>query len=101
MACQIRWNGCITFATHERTRIGKQTLKKVICRIAIRGRYYQGCFEKKMVKPSGRREVAEVEHKTRGISIQLACSSFSISEGYYYYQLKLGCDNAAYSRLAS
>lgn len=47
-----------------------------------------------MVKPSQRREVAEVAHKTRGISIQLACRAFSISEGCYYYQPKLGCDNA-------
>ena len=43
-----------------------------------------------MVKPSQRREVAEIAHKTRGISIQLACSTFSISDGCYYY----GCDNA-------
>ena len=47
-----------------------------------------------MVKPSQRREVAEVAHKTQGVSIQLVCRAFSISESCYYYQPKLGCENA-------
>lgn len=42
-----------------------------------------------MVKPSQRREMAEVAHQIKGMSIKLACKAFSISESCYYYSPKL------------
>jgi putative transposase len=47
-----------------------------------------------MVKPSQRREMAEVAHKIRGVSIKLACKAFCLSESCYYYQPKLDNENA-------
>ena len=46
-----------------------------------------------MVRPSRRREMAKRAVETRGISIELACKAFKISESCYRYQNKLDQDN--------
>lgn len=47
-----------------------------------------------MVKPSQRREMAHYAHRIKNVSIKLACKAFCISESCYYYQSKLGDENA-------
>ena len=47
-----------------------------------------------MVKPSHRKEMAVNVVKEKGISIRLACETFSISETCYRYQPKLSDENA-------
>ena len=46
-----------------------------------------------MVRPSRRREMAKRAVETRGVSIELACKAFRISESCYRYQKKLDQEN--------
>jgi len=46
-----------------------------------------------VVKPSQRKEMAQVAVATKGTSIRLACMAFSISESCYRYQPKLASEN--------
>lgn len=47
-----------------------------------------------MVKPSQRKEMAQWAADSKGVSIRLACATFSISEGCYRYQPLLSDENA-------
>ena len=47
-----------------------------------------------MVKPSQRKEMARLAVSTRGISIQLACSLFRVSQSCYRYKPVLSGENA-------
>ena len=42
-----------------------------------------------MVRPSHRREMAKKAVETKGVSIELACRAFKISESCYRYEKKL------------
>ena len=46
-----------------------------------------------MVSPSHRREVAKKAVETKGVSIELACRAFKISESCYRYERKLSEEN--------
>ena len=46
-----------------------------------------------MVKPSQRKEMAELSVSERGVSIRLACLAFGISETCYRYQARLKDEN--------
>ena len=47
-----------------------------------------------MVKPSRRREMAEMAVQQKGISLCAACAAFGISETCYRYQPRLCDENA-------
>ena len=46
-----------------------------------------------MVRPSRRREMAKKAVETKGVSIELACRAFKISESCYRYEKKLNEEN--------
>ena len=46
-----------------------------------------------MVRPSRRREMAKKAVETKGVSIELACKAFKISESCYRYEKKLNEEN--------
>ena len=46
-----------------------------------------------MVRPSHRREMAKKAAETKGVSIELACRAFKISESCYRYERKLNEEN--------
>ena len=46
-----------------------------------------------MVRPSRRREMAKIAVETKGVTIELACKAFKISESCYRYEKKLNEEN--------
>lgn len=54
----------------------------------------EGGFRKKVARPSLRKTYAKMAVKKRGVSIKLACKTFTISESCYHYHAKNNDINA-------
>jgi len=93
MAFKIRRDGCLTHEAYERARGRKPSSKKNVCRRKTKTRDSQGSHEKKVVKPSQRKEMALEVHDQYDLTISLVCDVFSISQTCYRYQPKLSAEN--------
>ncbi|WAJ70235.1 IS3 family transposase [Catenovulum adriaticum] len=69
-------------------------LKKMYAEERLKAEILKEAIEKKLVKPSRRRELAQKAVQNHSIAIKLACSLFGISETCYRYQAKLSDENA-------
>ncbi|MFC3156438.1 IS3 family transposase [Gilvimarinus japonicus] len=69
-------------------------LKKMYAEERLKAELRQEALEGKPVKPSQRKEMAQRAVERHGISIRLACATYSISESCYRYQPKLDGENA-------
>uniref|UniRef100_UPI0040484595 IS3 family transposase n=1 Tax=Rheinheimera sp. TaxID=1869214 RepID=UPI0040484595 len=69
-------------------------LKKMYAEERLKAEILKEAIEKKLVKPSRRRELAQKAVQTHSIAIKLACALFGLSETCYRYQAKLSDENA-------
>ncbi|NMG34553.1 IS3 family transposase [Azoarcus sp. TTM-91] len=68
--------------------------KKMYAEERLKAEIVNEALEKKVVKPSRRREMAHQAVQQRGASIRVACAAFGISETCYRYQAKCSAENA-------
>jgi len=68
--------------------------KKMYAEEKIKAKIVKEALEKKVVKPSHRREMAKLANKDFSVSICISCNAFGISESCYRYQAKLSTENA-------
>jgi len=71
----------------------KSASQKDVCRSPSSKGNPSGSSAKKVVKPSHRREMAHAAKKRHGISVSLACKTFSMSEVCFRYERRLVDDN--------
>ncbi|MEH6549046.1 MAG: IS3 family transposase [Pseudomonadales bacterium] len=69
-------------------------LKKMYAEEKLKAEIAREAIEKKVVKPSRRKEMAQQALEQFGVSIRIACAVFSISESTYYYRPVLSGENA-------
>ncbi|MEH8019612.1 IS3 family transposase [Rheinheimera muenzenbergensis] len=69
-------------------------LKKMYAEERLKAEILKEAIEKKLVKPSRRREFAQKAVQNHSIAIKLACALFGLSETCYRYQAKLSDENA-------
>ncbi len=98
MACKIRWYGCITDEAYERIRGRKSAPQENVCRRTPKSRDCSGRLIKKVVKPSGRKQMAQHAVANYSVTINLACDAFGISETCYRYHPKLSTENDEIAR---
>ena len=68
-------------------------LKKMYAEERLKAEIVQEALQKKVVKPSHRKEMAQTVVAVKGISIRMACAAFGISESCYRYQPRLASEN--------
>ncbi|EFH2761920.1 IS3 family transposase, partial [Escherichia coli] len=69
-------------------------LKKMYAEERLKAEILKEAIEKKLVKPSRRRELAQKAVQNHSITIKFACGLFGLSETCYRYQAKLSDENA-------
>jgi len=68
-------------------------LKPMYADLSMQADLLKEALEKKVDRPSQRREMAETAVNRRGVSIALACRAFGVSETCYRYRPKLKDEN--------
>ena len=68
-------------------------LKKMYLEEKLKAEIVSEALEKKVVRPSRRKEMSVKAVKERGICIRVACQAFRISESCYRYERKLDAEN--------
>ena len=68
-------------------------LKKMYAEERLKAEIIAEAMQKKVVKPSRRREMAQWAVQSKTVSIRLACQAFGISQACYRYQAKMSAEN--------
>ncbi len=68
-------------------------LKKMYLEEKLKEEIVAEALEKKVVRPSHRREMAKRAVSERGTCIRVACQVFAISESCFRYERKLDAEN--------
>ncbi|WP_323018506.1 IS3 family transposase [Castellaniella sp.] len=68
-------------------------LRKMYVEEKLKAELRAEALEKKVVKPSRRREMAQRVVQERGVSVRLACETFGISQTCYRYECKHKAEN--------